>query len=171
MSGLDLHTDEKILFWVRKHWFAYLNIFFRQVLLGVIILPFLIIQLAKMLFYGTVVFEILLLFLLLYLLGIWWIIFVRWIDEDFDCLIITTERVLNTDQQGLFTLVNSGSNFSEIQDVKGIVSGFWQNIFQVGTLEVQTAARDTLLRMENVSDPAEIANKILAKKNEKCKVA
>lgn len=163
--SLDLHQNEKIIFWIRKHWFAYFKIFLKQGLIGILALPFATVYLMKILFFGTVIFEIFLLFLLLYLLGIWWVIFVRWIDEDFDTIVITNQRVLHTDQQGLFTLVTSGSNFSEIQDVKGVISGFFDNVFKVGSLEIQTAARDTLLIMQNVSEPAKLANQILQEKN------
>jgi hypothetical protein len=161
---LPLRKNEKIIFWVRKHWSANVKILFKNVLIQTIGVSFLVIYILKLLFFDTIFFETGLLILLLYLLGMWCWIFVQWIDEDFDCLIITNERIIDTDQKGLFSISISSTSLDEIQDVRGTINGFWNNIFQTGEVEIQTAARDIVFRMNCIFHPQKVASDILEQK-------
>jgi hypothetical protein len=106
-----------------------------------------------------------LLFASLYILGMWWWAFAQWIDEEFDCLILTDERLIDVTQNGLFSISQSETDLELIQDVKGRIPGFWNNIFKTGDVEIQTAARNAIFQMNFVYSPKEIAHMILQQRD------
>jgi uncharacterized membrane protein YdbT with pleckstrin-like domain len=98
-------------------------------------------------------------------LPIWYLIlstwlFIRWLDYYLDVNIITSERLIDIDQIGLFTRHIAELEYANIQDVSSQTNGFIQTIFHFGNVEVQTAGEEENFTLDNVHEPSDIARKI-----------
>lgn len=155
-----IRENEKIIIWIHKHWITYFAIFFKAILFGVILVVFLVHYVGKF-FQGTELLPFIFLLLILYLLSIWILTYVRWVDEDFDCFILTDERLIDITQNSIFSISISETALDQIQDVDGKTIGFFGNIFSYGMLDVQTAARQGMLKIDHVSQPGNLAQMIL----------
>lgn len=161
----DLHTGEFIILEIRKHWNAYFRLFLKTVLLRIILVATVVIYFSQLLVSNGTFFQLLLLGSIFYILGMWWWTYAQWIDEEFDCFILTDERLIDITQTGLFSISQSETNLDHIQDVKGRISGFWNNIYKTGDVEIQTAARNVIFQMNFVYNPKEVAHLILKQRD------
>jgi len=89
------------------------------------------------------------------------ITYIKWLNEELDIIIVTNERIVAHDQIDLFHRQVSETNIGQIQDVKGIERGMLGSIFHYGKLEMQTAARDIMFKIQHVRDPYNSARIIL----------
>lgn len=96
-----------------------------------------------------------------YLLLIFSVLYMAWLNEELDVVIVTNERIVSHDQVDVFHKQISETSIAQIQDVKGVEKGMWGNLFNYGSLEVQTAAKDIIFNIEHVKDPYSVARKIL----------
>ncbi len=76
---------------------------------------------------------------------------------DADVLILTTHRLVDVDQKGLFTRNVTEAQLSNIQDVSWSKKGFWQTIFRMGSVQVQTAGSSSNIEAVHVSEPQRLA--------------
>lgn len=104
----------------------------------------------------------------LFLLALWIYSFLIWVDYYFDIWIITTERIINIEQKGMFTRSVSELRFSRIQDITTEVMGFLPTVINYGDVKVQTAGEESEFIFRTVSDPYHVKNIImnLQKKDE-----
>jgi len=96
------------------------------------------------------------LFLLLWLYG-----FLVWIDYYFDVWIITSERIVNIEQKGLFTRHISELRFARVQDVKSTVSGLIPTMLNFGDVTVQTASEEDHFVFRQIGDPFGIKDEVM----------
>lgn len=82
------------------------------------------------------------------------------IDYYFDLGIVTTERVIDWDQRGLFHRTVSEHHLEVIQDVSARQRGVLQTFFGYGDVFVQTAGTEPNFEFQAVPDPGEISAKI-----------
>ncbi len=140
---LNLHPDEEIKFIVRHHWAGFLG------MLGIVVFmaafPILILwvilniqQIDLDPYYLSIVVAMASywLFLLTFTFG-------SWINFYYDLIIITTERMINVDQEGLLARKTSELSLAQIQNVSAEVNGFLQSLFNYGLLIVETAGEGT----------------------------
>jgi uncharacterized membrane protein YdbT with pleckstrin-like domain len=92
---------------------------------------------------------------------IWLFSFLVWIDYYFDVWIVTTERIVNIEQKGLFVRRISELNFARVQDVSAEVNGFIPTIMDYGDVTVQTAGEEENFIFRQVSDPYAIKDLIM----------
>jgi uncharacterized membrane protein YdbT with pleckstrin-like domain len=165
----DLHPGEQILHIIHRNWFYIFQQFLLMFLamgiffVGVFLIPFFFPQFLE----GnsrSVVFFVQDFFLL----AIWLFGFMIWIDYYYDIWIITSERIINIEQKGMFTRKASELRFQKIQDVTTEVVGFLETIFNYGDVKVQTAGTEEEFIFCTVSDPYAVKNVImeLQKKSE-----
>jgi len=104
-----------------------------------------------------------------FMLAVWMYSFMIWIDYYFDIWIITSERIINIEQRGMFTRKISELRFKKIQDVTAEVIGFLPSVLNYGDVRIQTAGEKEEFIFRTVSDPYNIKNIImnLQRKNEK----
>lgn len=87
---------------------------------------------------------------------------IRWIDEEFDVFIITTDRLIDVTQITFLKRSVTSTPLEQIQDTTGMISGFLPTIFHYGDLTVQTAAGDASdFFIDRIADPNEVSRKIL----------
>lgn len=155
---------EKVIAVIRKHVIIYVKILL--VFLAVVILPIVLFLFFWFKAYplsefytGGIIVELiscmLLLFSLLFLC-------IKWINEEFDVFIITSDRLIDVTQVTFFTRSVTSTPLEHIQDTTGVISGFIPTIFQFGDLTVQTAgSKAAEIFIDHIRDPEGIARMIL----------
>ena len=83
----------------------------------------------------------------------WITFFLIWIDYYFDVWIITTKRIVNINQQGLFTRTVSELELDKIQDITTDVRGVIPTFLNFGDLQIQTAAEQERFLFAKVPNP------------------
>ena len=96
-----------------------------------------------------------------FMLAIWIYSFMIWIDYYYDVWIITSERIINIEQKGMFTRKASELRFRKIQDVTTEVVGFFPTIINYGDVRIQTAGEQNEFVFRTISDPYSIKNLIM----------
>jgi len=96
----------------------------------------------------------------LYLFGFLFI-FQQFIDHWLDIWIVTSRRIINIEQQGLFSRVRSEVRLYRVQDVTSEVHGLVRSLFNFGMVYIQTAGEKERFAFEDVPDPKTIAKKIM----------
>jgi uncharacterized membrane protein YdbT with pleckstrin-like domain len=96
-----------------------------------------------------------------FMLAVWIYGFLIWVDYYFDIWIITTERIVNIEQRGMFTRKVSELRYSKIQDVTAEIMGFIPTVLNFGDVRIQTAGEKTEFVFRTISDPNHIKNIIL----------
>jgi hypothetical protein len=87
---------------------------------------------------------------------------IRWIDEEFDVFILTTDRLIDVTQISFFKRSVTSTPLEQIQDTTGLVSGFFPTIFHYGDLSVETAgSQSSNIFIDNIPDPEGAARMIL----------
>lgn len=91
----------------------------------------------------------------------WLAFFHSWVDYYLDIWIVTNERLLNIEQEGLFSRVISETNISKVQDVTSEVHGKLQTFLDFGEVHIQSAGEQKRFVFEEVPHPREIAQEII----------
>lgn len=75
---------------------------------------------------------------------------------DADVLIVTNTRVVDVDQKGLFSRHVGEAALNSIQDVSWHKEGFWQTLFRMGTVKIQTAGAAAVIEADNIPKPEKV---------------
>lgn len=136
------HPNEHVVLVLRRHWFTVLHIILTA---GVLfLLPIGVHRLLLLFTPGMLtdprIAPILSVLAVIYYLAVWLFSFTDFVDYYLDTWVITTARLINIEQHGLFRRTASELNLSSIQDVTSEISGPLQTFFHYGDVYVQTAA-------------------------------
>jgi uncharacterized membrane protein YdbT with pleckstrin-like domain len=175
---IDLSTlpgmapNERNVFFLRRHWFVLIPLLFAFAI--VLVLPFVVyagVNISNPEFFGEQT------HLVLYVLGAsmfflyaWLFLFQNFIDYFLDIWIVTTHRILDIEQNGLFGRTTSELLLDRVQDVTSEVHGFIHTIFDYGTLRIQTAGEREHFVFEHVPHPTHVAKRILELAEERRRV-
>jgi hypothetical protein len=152
----DTRPGEHVIAIIRRHWF----ILFRDIvgLVFLFVLPFFVVPLI-----GAVITQgsavpvsggVILFFASLWSLIIWNLLFFRWTDYYYDVWVLTTNRIIDIDQQGLFHRdIATLFDLNHIEDVKTTVYGIIGNLLNFGKIQVQTAAHRDEFVMDGIENP------------------
>jgi uncharacterized membrane protein YdbT with pleckstrin-like domain len=158
----DLHSGEQILLVVHRNWFYLFQQFFMVIIISIFFIAgsfFLPLFFPDYLEGNS---QSIILFMQSFIMLIIWIYgFMIWIDYYFDVWIITSERVINIEQKGLFNRGVSELMYAKIQDVSTEVMGFLPTIINYGDVKIQTASEDKEFLFRTVSDPYRIKDIIM----------
>src|SRR3989338_2168214 len=154
---------EDIVLVLRRHWFAALGIIAMFVVLAIIppILYVFLQNIAPSYFDHPVIAPALGILGVIYYLGIWLFSFTDFVDYYLDVWIVTTGRIINVEQMGLFRRTESELNLSSIQDVTSEIRGPIQTLFGFGQVHVQTAAERTRFHLKNIPHPERVQETIM----------
>ncbi len=152
----DTRPGEHVVAIIRRHWF----ILFKDIfgLAVIFLIPFFLVPLV----FGTLTQGgainasggFVLFFASLWSLIIWNLIFFRWTDYYYDVWILTSDRIIDIDQRGLFHRdVATLFDLNHIEDVKTILSGVIGNIFNFGKIQIQTAATRDEFVIDGIANP------------------
>lgn len=135
---IHLSPNEKILMVLHRHWIAIVWKFLLGIFL--LILPILIAP-----YFPTAAATIgtsqliIWFFVLIYLMAVTVIIFLFWIDYYLDIWIITSERIIDVEQKGLFNREVSEFMLDKVQDITLEVPNLMATFLRYGNLRIQTA--------------------------------
>ncbi|OGY92291.1 MAG: hypothetical protein A3H70_03575 [Candidatus Komeilibacteria bacterium RIFCSPLOWO2_02_FULL_48_11] len=96
----------------------------------------------------------------LLVIGLFWLgrTYRLWSGSRF---VITTEKIMNISQLGFFDRTVSQILLDKINDVSYRKKGFWQTVFNYGTLAIQVSASPEKLVVKNIRQPAAVQQALL----------
>lgn len=150
---LNIPENEKIIMVVHRHWFVMAGTVILLIILLMVptlvltALPFLTANLNP-----ATVEPITNLALALYGMVLLLFLFLTWMDFYLDMWIITNERIIDVQQNGLFDRETSEIPMAHIQDVTIDVNGIVETMLKFGTIRIQTAGERefTLEQVPNI---------------------
>lgn len=81
----------------------------------------------------------------IYILTLMLFLFIIWADYYLDIWIITSKRIIDIEQRGLFDRSISEFSLANVQDVTIEISGVVQTLLKFGNLHVQTASENNFV--------------------------
>ncbi|KKT56951.1 MAG: hypothetical protein UW81_C0012G0013 [Candidatus Giovannonibacteria bacterium GW2011_GWC2_44_9] len=139
---IHLLPNEQILMVLHRHWIA----IFWRFLIGAVLLIFALLAIPYFPFLESVlgIPQIALwFFALIYLMAAVLVIFVFWIDYYLDIWIITSERIIDIDQKGLFNREISEFMLERVQDVTIEIPNIMATFLKYGNIIIQTAGEQS----------------------------
>ncbi len=162
LPNKQLINDETIVLFSRRHWFALFSKYIFMFFLALI--PIAVYFLFDNAFAGftndTTAKTIVILLASIYYLFIWVSCFTIFIDYYLDIWIVTTHRIIDIEQKGLFNHQVAEQSLDMVQDVSSRVKGIIPTFLDYGTVMIQTAGTRTLFEFKQISQPAVVARTI-----------
>jgi len=160
---IQAEGKEKVIMLLRRHWFVILT---KILLWGLVaILPvifyFLMHDFLVIIIFNEAMQAIFILSVSLYYMYVWLFAFYAFIDYYLDVWVVSTERIVNVEQKGLFSREISEQKLSRIQDVTSEITGFFPTILDYGTVHIQTAGEQARFVFKQVPNPRAVAKKII----------
>lgn len=155
--------NEQIIILLRRHWFT----LFERIIIWVLIALMPVIGAQ---FFSTILMNawqspiwrgILIVSSATFYLYLWIFALYAFVDYYLDVWIVTSQRIINTEQKGLFARTSSEQKLSRIQDVTSEVVGIFETILDYGTIYIQTAGEQERFIFKQVPHPGDVAKKIL----------
>jgi len=150
--------QEHVKIFLRRHWIEVLRIallagFMLAIPVGGLIL---LSVLDVGLFNHPIAGPVVALILSSYILIVYSITLTEITDYWLDVWIVTNERILNTEQHGLFNRLVSEVHLEQIQDITSETKGLLETFLTFGDVYVQTAAERERFRFKNVDNPDDV---------------
>lgn len=155
--------DEKTLVILRRHWISLIALFASCIL--ILVLPaaiYLALNYNYPEFFSSEVRSALfVLGISIFFLYSWLFLFQHFLDYYLDVWIVTTRRILNIEQHGLFARTVSELRLHRVQDVTAEVKGFLPTMLDYGYVHIQTAGEQKRFEFEQVPHPNQVSKIIL----------
>ena len=164
---IHLSQNEKILMVLHRHWI----VIFGKFTLGVFLLlvPFFVLPVAFSFgeAFGTL-FSFIEFLSVAYLMIVILLMLIFWMDYYLDVWIITSERIVDIEQKGLFNREISEFTLDKVQDITVKVPNMMATFLKYGDLVIQTAG-EMSFEIKQIPNFYEAKNLILdySKKNER----
>lgn len=164
MPGLNYHfsgqkAGEDVLLLVRRHWVTFVKPFFYTIIVFVVpliawvfiffTLPFNFPENAFWI--GALVWG---------LLGVFFVVY-NYLDWYLDIYIITTSRIIDITQNGLFHRHVGETYLDNVQDVQYEISGIVATLFNYGNVQIHTSGPSGDIMFEQVHRPQEVQRYLL----------
>ncbi len=155
-------ANETILLVLHRHWF--------DILVQIFIVVGMLFLLGISSFYFPSIFprlemlageNIFIFFEISFLMFIWLVFFIIWVDYYFDIWIVTNKRIVNIEQRGLFVRDVSELELENIQDITTEVKGIIPTMLNYGDVFVQTAAERERFIFHNIPDPYKVKDLVM----------
>ena len=157
------YKNEKVVLFLRRHWVI---LSMKIVKLVLILVAFGIAYLVIANFFPGILdadyYPLIVLFLYTLALTLWAYFFEVWNDYYLDIWIVTDQRIINIEQEGLFKRISSEQKIYRIQDITTDISGFLPTLVDYGSVHIQTAGTKERFNFEQVSNPSEVKQTILS---------
>jgi len=96
-----------------------------------------------------------------YYFSCWVFLFTAFLDYYLDFWVVTNDRMLNIEQEGIFSRTVSEVDLYKIQDATSEVKGILASIFGYGTIYIQTAAEKERFELTKIPNPNEVRKIIM----------
>ena len=156
--------NEKTELFLRRHWIELVQMFlYFLLLLSVPLLVYLLISTIGGGILNTPLAPALLsIFFGSYLFIVIIIIMTQFTDYYLDTWIVTTERIINIEQKGLFSRVVSELHLNQVQDVTSETHGFFATLLSYGDVYIQTAGTRERFNFKRVDNP-DVVKRVVTK--------
>lgn len=154
---------EKIEYVLRRHPLVFLPIIFLFLVLAVVpgLVYFLLSSLYPALFLKDVFFTLGILLASIYYLSIYLFFYAQFIDYYLDIWVVTNDRIIDTEQKGLFSRSTTEMDLFRIQDVTANTEGVFRTLFHFGDVIIKTASTNTNIIFKDVLHPNEIREQLV----------
>jgi hypothetical protein len=155
--------DECMQIFLRRHWIVVIKL----LLYSLMLLAVPVAILAAFNVSGINIFNSFLggsiagLLISVYLITVLLITMTQFTDYYLDTWIVTNERVINIEQNGLFSRAVSELHLNQIQDVTSETIGFLATFLTYGDVYIQTAGEKERFRFEQINNPDDVKTHIL----------
>lgn len=157
-------NDEHVIALLRRHWFTFVSSILQ--LVGFNLLP---LAIFAFFIYGIgweppvdgLWYVVGVMITALYYIGTWLAFYHTFVDYHLDVWVLTDQRIVNIEQEGLFDRVISELNLSKVQDVTSEVHGQIQTLFDFGNVYIQTAAEQQRFAFLQIAHPEEVARLVV----------
>lgn len=156
--------DEEVAFVIRRHWSIIMNYVMRLIgahILAAVVFIFLVFLLQWEIPNDGILYILMVMVVSSYFLGAWLFYIHEFIDYHLDLWVLTNQRIVSIEQNGLFKRTVSELNLSKIQDVTYEISGKVQTFLDYGTVFIQTASEKERFSFDQVAHPQNIARQII----------
>ena len=159
---------ETVQLFLRRHWIDLIRIFIFTLFMllvpvGIMIgLRFMQPSLLEDPFWGAMISII----ASAYLLIVFIITITEFTDYWLDVWVVTSERIINSEQQGLFNRAVSELHLDQIQDITSETKGLLATFLTYGDVYVQTAAEKVRFHFKNIDNPDVVKQTIGALKKD-----
>ncbi len=155
---------EEVVFVLRRHWIVFLRRFLSFVILALV--PLVLLLLAGSTALDPVVNRepvgvLIVAAASAYYLFIALHFFHIWLDYYLDVWIVSTKRIANIDQRGLFSRIVSELQMENVQDVTVEVKGISATMLHFGDIYIQTAAEQSRFYFDDIPNPYDVARRIM----------
>ena len=153
---------EKTHLFLRRHWIAVIGILLQ--LLGLLMIPVVIGFLLTVggfpLFDNTFWTPIFAVMISIYLFLVLLIVMTAFTDFYLDTWIVTSERIINIEHNGLFSRVISEMHLNEVQDVTSETRGLLAFFLTYGDVHIQTAGERQRFNFKGIDNPDNVKETI-----------
>ena len=150
--------NERVILFLRRQWFALLTIATAFILLNgvTLVIGWYFLDRVDAWLSQPILGAVIALIASIYFLSIWLFAFLEVTDYYLDMWVITNERIINIEQEGLFHRTASELDLAAVQDVTAEIRGFLQTIFTYGNVFVQTAGERGRFHFKNINNPESV---------------
>lgn len=159
---IKLEEGEKIVLEGRKHWFiAFTHIFgfFVSVVVPFVLLFILriwIFEKGGFVLESDKLFHMVIFFCFVWALFMWMLLFVNLTNYYLDVWRVTSNRLVDIEQKGLFHRDEATLRLENIQDVAIVSKGIIQILFGFGSIRAQTAGQTREFIMRDIANPQKV---------------
>ena len=150
--------QEVVKVFLRRHWIDLAKVFLMSG--AMLLVPIAVFALARVteadIFTHPVWGPASILTLFSYLLIVYCITLTELTDYWLDVWIVTSERIINAEQHGLFNRLVSEVHHEQIQDITSETKGFLETFLTYGDVYLQTAGEKERFRFKNVDNPDDV---------------
>jgi len=155
------HDSERVFVVTGRHYIGF--IFFILIIVVQLILPLIIFFvginyfLPALLALDVYVRDAAILLAAVYYLTLLAVFLTSWVIFYYNILVVTDERIIEISQRGIFHREENELTFDQIEDVSCRVKGFLTTVFDVGTLELQSAGATRIFEVKFIPKPRLVA--------------
>jgi len=148
----NMRPWEKVSIVIRRHWII-------NIVLGLYVFLWIVITISLYLILWAWIWTNLLqiIFWLFYSL----FLYIEWLNHELDLFIVTSCRIIGVEQISFLDRTVSECNLWQVQEVNNSTKWFFSNIFNYGSIYIQTAWSSTTLKMDLAPEPLQSSRKIL----------
>lgn len=156
--------NERVVLLLRRHW-TVLAVDITQTVFMLIMPPIVLSVILIVFEYsflpGTIAYITFVLGMSLYYLFAFLGYFHNFIDYHLDVWVVTDQRIVSVEQDGLFRRTTSELNIVKVQDVTSTIKGKVETFLDYGDVFIQTAGQQERFIFEQVPHPSEVAKVVL----------
>ncbi|NQV12582.1 PH domain-containing protein [Candidatus Uhrbacteria bacterium] len=155
--------EEKTVLFLRRHWISIMKLVFITLVavIAPLALRLMLGYTAPKLIAAPSADAISAVFFSMYYLAVLTFFFQEFIDYYLDTWIVTTERIIDIEQRGLFNRVSSEMHLPSVQDSSAEITGFLQTFLDYGNVHIQSAGEEQRFVFRNVPHPERVRVTIL----------